>query len=160
TSGTLSFTVADTTAPTITGAPSQVTVSTDANCQPPVPNLLPLVSATDNCTAPGSLAKSKSPPAGTLPAPGNYIFTITVADAAGNSSTATVALHVVDATAPTIISAPSQVTASVGADCQAAVPNVLGSVVASDNCTAAGSLTKSQSPAAGTLLGAGQHNIT
>src|SRR5882724_5660704 len=51
-------------------------------------------------------------------------------------------------------------TASSGANCQAAVPNVLGQVVASDNCAAPGAIALSQSPVAGTLVGLGPHTIT
>jgi len=157
--GSLSFTVADTTAPTITSAPSLVSASAGANCQGTVPNVTGQVVASDNCTAAGSLTVSQNPTAGTLLGVGQYNIIVTVTDAAGNSATTTVVLKVADTTAPTITSAPGLVTAPAGANCQGVVPNVTGQVVASDNCTAAGSLTISQSPTAGTLLGVGQYNI-
>jgi hypothetical protein len=40
------------------------------------------------------------------------------------------------------------------------VPNVMGGVSVSDNCSGASAITLSQSPAAGTLVGIGTHTIT
>src|SRR6185369_10538032 len=141
-------------------APSLVTVTAGANCQGTVPDVTGQVVASDNCTAAGSLTISQSPAAGTLLGVGQYNIIVTVTDAAGNSATTTVDLKVADTTAPTVTSAPSLVTVTAGANCQGVVPDVTSQVVASDNCTAAGSLTVSQSPAAGTLLGVGQYNLT
>src|SRR5439155_13660222 len=45
-------------------------------------------------------------------------------------------------------------------NCQAAVPNVLGGVTVSDDCSAGGAITLSQWPVAGTLVGVGAHAIT
>src|SRR5204863_4463880 len=64
-----------------------------------------------------------------------------------------------DNTAPTVI-CPADSGASADANCQAAVPDVLGGVSVSDNCSAAGAITLSQSPTAGTLVGPGTYTIT
>src|SRR5207253_555142 len=69
-------------------------------------------------------------------------------------------LKIVDTTAPVILSAPSSVTVSVGANCQGTVPNLLANVLANDNCTPAGQLVLSQSPAAGMMLGKGSYPVT
>ncbi len=63
-------------------------------------------------------------------------------------------------TAPPVISdcGPNQ-TVSADANCQATVPAFTGMVVASDNCTAEGELSITQSPTAGTLLGLGDHVV-
>src|SRR5262249_42970498 len=45
-------------------------------------------------------------------------------------------------------------------NCQGVIPNVLGGVVATDNCTPGGSLVMSQSPSAGTIVGTGPHTVT
>jgi probable HAF family extracellular repeat protein len=59
-----SFSVADTTAPTIVSTPAPITVSADANCQGAVPNVLPEVVAADNCTPTNQLVMTQSlPPA-------------------------------------------------------------------------------------------------
>src|SRR5207245_10940830 len=55
---------------------------------------------------------------------------------------------------------PARTTATGAANCQAAVPNVLSGVTVSGGCAGAGSITLSQSPAAGTLVGLGAHTIT
>jgi hypothetical protein len=69
-------------------------------------------------------------------------------------------VSVVDSQAPVITSAPASLSVAAGADCAATVPNVVSSIVATDNCTAANELTVTQSPAAGTVLNSGQHEIT
>src|SRR5262249_57486280 len=58
------------------------------------------------------------------------------------------------------VSCPAGPSASADGTCQAAVPNVLGGVTVSDNCSGAAQITVSQSPAAGTLVGLGPHTIT
>ncbi|HWW02087.1 MAG TPA: PKD domain-containing protein [Candidatus Acidoferrum sp.] len=154
------FVVADTTAPTIVSVPAPITVSADANCQAAVPNVLPSVVATDNCTPANQFGMVQNPPAGTVVGSGQYTITVKVADAAGNSSTATVPFQVVDTTAPTIVSVPAPITVSADANCQASVPNVLANVVATDNCTPADQLVMVQNPPAGTIVGSGQYSIT
>jgi hypothetical protein len=85
--------------------------------------------------------------------------TISASDAAGNSASATVALTVADSTPPAIVSVPGPISLSTDDHCQAVVPNVVSTVVATDNCTPANQLLISQSPAAGTLIGTGQQTI-
>ncbi|HWX21348.1 MAG TPA: HYR domain-containing protein [Candidatus Binatia bacterium] len=154
------FTVADTTSPVIVSTPAPLTVSAAANCQGVVPNVLGNIVATDNCTPANQLAITQSPAAGTPLGTGAHIITVTVADAAGNSSTANVSVTVADTTAPSILNTPGPITISADAHCQAAVPNVLPNVAAADNCTPANQLAMSQSPAAGTVVGTGQYTIT
>jgi hypothetical protein len=156
----VSFNVVDTTAPTITSTPGPITVSPSANCQAAVPNLVPNVVATDNCTPANQLVITQSPAAGSSLGLGQHTITITVKDASGNASSADVSFKVVDTTAPTITSTPGPITVSPSANCQAAVPNLAPNVVATDNCTPANQLVITQSPAAGTLVGVGQHVIT
>ena len=86
-----------------------------------------------------------------------HTIMVTATDDAGNSATCTTTFTVVDATPPTV-NCPAGTSANANANCQAPIPNVLGGVTASDNCDT--SLTLSQSPAAGTLVGLGMHTIT
>ena len=158
--GTLSFSVVDSTAPGIVSVAGPISVSVGANCQAAIPGVTTAVVATDNCSAANQLTFSQNPVVGTSVGLGQHTVAVTVSDPAGNTASANVLVNVVDATAPTIVSAPLSVTVSVGNSCQGAVPNVLGDVVATDNCTAAGQLTVTQSPAAGTLLATGPHTIT
>src|SRR5439155_23174757 len=76
--------------------------------------------------------------------------TITVKDAANNMTTCTADITVVDTTAPTITTCPASRNVSADGTCTGHIPNLVPEVVANDNCTASGSLTITQSPAAGT----------
>ncbi len=62
-------------------------------------------------------------------------------------------------TTPPIVTCPAPTSVSADATGQAAIPNVLPAVAASDNVTPAASLTITQSPAAGILVGVGTHTI-
>ena len=86
------------------------------------------------------------------------MIVVTVADAAGNVSSCTSTFSVVDKTPP-IVTCPAAATVAADAGCKAAVPNFLANLAASDNCTPAGQLVKTQNPAAGTLLGLGAYSV-
>jgi len=156
----VSFKVADTTAPTILSGLDSRTVSTDAQCQGTVPNVLAGLLVSDNCTPANQLVMIQNPAAGSKLPAGSSIIAVTIVDAAGNTNSAHVPLNIVDTTAPSITGMPEAFTLSVGSDCQAVVPNILGSVTATDSCTPANLLLKSQSPTAGTLIGVGNYQMT
>jgi hypothetical protein len=156
----VSFKVVDLTAPAILSVPDALKAAADANCQAPVPNVLSGVVASDNCSSANELALTQNPAAGTLVDRGQHTIVVTVKDASGNSAAASVSFSVIDTTAPTILNTPAALTAAAVANCEGTVPNVLSGVVAFDNCTAAEQLVKTQSPAAGTPVGTGQHSIT
>jgi len=102
-----------------------------------------------------SITVSQSPP-GPYPL-GTTHVTLTVTDSKGAFSACAADVTVVDTQMP-VISCPAGTTAIAGDNCMAAVPNVLPGVAASDNCD--NSLTLSQNPPAGALLGLGTHIIT
>src|SRR6185503_7012332 len=151
---TTAFTVVDATPPSVT-CPAGTSANADANCQAAIPNVLGGVTATDNCDP--TLALSQSPAAGTLVGPGVHTITVTATDDANNSNTCTTTFNVVDSTPPSV-TCPAGTSANADANCQAAIPNVIPGVTATDNCDP--SLALSQSPAAGTLVGLGTHTIT
>jgi len=59
-----------------------------------------------------------------------------------------------------IVSSPVLGVISADVNCQAAVPNVISQIVATDNCTPVNGLVITQNPVAGTLVGLGQNTIT
>src|SRR5207249_9487641 len=134
-------------------------VSADANCQAVLPNVLDGVIVSDTCAGAGAITLIQSPAAGTLLGAGTHIITVTATDEAGNSWTCTTTFTVNDTTVPSV-SCPAPTSASADAGCHAAVPNVLGGVTATDNCSGTNGITLSQSPAAGALVGLGAHIIT
>src|SRR5439155_147578 len=155
---TTTFTVNDNTAPTVVCSPVPG-ASADGNCQAAVPSVMGGVSVNDNCSAPSAIILSQSPTAGTMVGLGTHTITVTATDAAGNSATCTTTFTVSDNTAPTVVCSPVP-GASADANCQAAVPNVMGGVSVSDACSAPSAIILSQSPTAGTMVGLGTHTIT
>src|SRR5204862_382204 len=147
---TTSFVVTDNTAPTVVCSATPSAFA-DANCQATVPNVLGGVSVSDNCTPTNAITLTQSPLAGTLLGLGTNTITVTATDAAGNSASCTTSFVVTDNTAPTVICAATP-SAFADANCQAAVPNVLGGVSVSDNCNPTNAITLTQSPLAGTLV--------
>lgn len=151
---TCDFTVTVTApaAPTIVTCASNKAVPVDANCEGVIPNLLSEVTTT-GC----NVTTSQSPAAGSVVGAGIYIVVITAENTAGEATcSATVTVD----TTPPVITCPAGTSASANSNCQAPVPNVVGGVTASDNCTDAGSLTITQNPAAGTLVSVGATTIT
>jgi hypothetical protein len=154
---TVSITVNDTVAPVI-NAPANVTVNTGAGattCGRVVTEAqLGTATATDNAGS-VSIARSGVPASNVFPV-GTTTITYTATDNAGNSSTATQTVTVIDNTAPTITVPPPTSTNADGTG-HATIPNVVAGTTASDNC---GPVTVTQSPLAGTVVGAGTHTIT
>ncbi len=114
--------------------------------------------AANTCDGPVTITRSGVPSGNNFPV-GMTTITYTGTDPAGHTGTATQTVTVTDNTPPTV-SAPAPTSASADASCQAAIPNVVAGSSASDNCTPAGSITITQSPAAGSMVGLGPHTIT
>src|SRR5205823_5573399 len=152
------FTVTDATVPTVS-CPAPTSASADGGCQAAVPNVLGGVRASDSCSGTNGITLVQSPAAGTLVGLGANTITVTATDAAGNSATCTTTFTVNDTTVPSV-NCPAPTSANADGSCQAAVPNVLGGVRASDSCSGTNGITLSQSPTAGTLVGLGAHTIT
>ncbi len=90
---------------------------------------------------------------------GTTTVNLRAVDNAGNVSSLVTQVVKLDVTKPNV-SCPVVADAQANASCQAAIPNVTSGVVASDNLTPVGSLVITQTPAAGTMVGLGTHNIT
>jgi len=103
---TVVFTVVDSTGPTFTLVPAAVTAYTGSGATTCDTTVDPgMATATDNCSA---VTITRSPSGNTFPV-GNTTITWTATDVAGNNSTATQIVTVVDNTPPTI-SCPSDIT--------------------------------------------------
>jgi len=146
----------------VVNCPADITVSADAGECGAVVNYDP--TATDNC---GVVSNGTDIASGTFftVADSPTTVTYTATDAAGNSSSCTFTVTVVD-NEPPALNCPADVVMNTSAsggtyDCEATVPDFIPGLIAgtdgsfSDNCTA----TPVQSPAPGTAWG-GSHQST
>jgi hypothetical protein len=108
TSQTVTVNVVDVTGPAIVVNPAAVTVTLNANGVGSITNAQVVSSVSDNCTAAPSVVIT--PNVFTCADLGQQMVTIFATDAAGNISTTTKLITVVDASAPVIVSAPQNVT--------------------------------------------------
>lgn len=149
-------------APVANAGPDQ-TVPTDSNCQAVVTLSGSDSSDPDGDTLTyvwnGSFGSITGLTAVVTMERGTHEVTLTVTDKFKVSVSDTVTITVADQTPP-VVTVPASYTVNAGADGLGLVPNVMADVVASDNCTAAGSLNKLQSPFSGTPVAAGTHEIT
>ena len=153
---TCTFTVnkQDNTPPTITCPPAQ-TLTLGAGCQATLPDYTGLATANDNCPVTISQAPA---PSSTVTGVGSMTVTLTATDAGGNTATCTFTVNKVDNTPPTISCPPTQ-TLTLGAGCQATLPNYTGLATTSDNCST--SITVDQAPMPGTTVsGVGTMTVT
>jgi hypothetical protein len=145
--------VVDNTPPMVNCPANIVTTTAPGQCSAVVS--YPVPTASDNCP---SVMVSCNPASGSTFAKGTTVVNCTATDASGNTASCSFTVMVNDNEPPTV-SCPAGTTVSANASCQALIPDVRGGVTALDNCTPAASLTKSQSPTAGSLVGLGTHTI-
>jgi gliding motility-associated-like protein len=135
-------TVTDTEDPTIT-CPADVVTVTNTGCTATGVALgTPTVG--DNC---GTNAPTNDAPAAYPVGVTNVTWTLT--DAAGNAATCIQTVTVTDGENPNIVSCPPNDVVSSDATCGYLMPDYIGLVVATDNCTLTGDLVISQDPIAG-----------
>jgi uncharacterized repeat protein (TIGR01451 family) len=135
--------------------PSNITASNDAGqCGAVVNYAAPTVS--DNCAGAGPAVCS--PATGSFFPKGTTTVNCTVTDAGGNASSCAFTVTVLDAQAPTITACATNKTLSTNGGNQIALPDLAGEVTATDNCP--GSLSITQSPAAGTMVSIGNTAVT
>jgi hypothetical protein len=149
---TLSVTVRDSIAPALGGVFAPLVVPTGVGGSAVLPDYVPQLVAVD---AVGVASVVQSPVAGTSRAPGPCTVSLTATDAAGNASQTSFVVQVVDATPPDA-SPPAggfaPLVLNTGVAGTVALPDYSIQVVASDNV---GVTSITQSPAAGSLVGAG-----
>ncbi|MBL7950886.1 MAG: HYR domain-containing protein, partial [Flavobacteriales bacterium] len=153
---TCSFTVTvvDISAPVIVGCPSNVSVNADAACTATATWTVPTF--TDNCTG-GSITRTAGPAPGSAFPIGTNTVTYTAMDAAGNPSTCSFTVTVVDVAAPTIAGCPSNISVNADAACTASASWTAPTV--SDNCSGA-TITQTSGFASGSTFPIGTNSIT
>src|SRR3989344_3143038 len=141
------FVFLDTIQPIIV-CPADQTVPANASCLYTLHDFLPSASATDNCTASGSLIYDQLPVVGTDLVLGVHTIDLSARDDAGNTGTCSFLLTVVDSTPPTV-NCPVYYTVPANALCIAHVGDLTAAATVSDNCTTVSALFSfSQVPAA------------
>lgn len=137
-------TVSDTEDPSI-NCPANISRGTDAGvCTAVVTWTAPV--ASDNCP---NVTVTCTPASGATFPIGDSTVVCIVTDQAGNADTCSFVVTVSDDEAPAITCIADQ-TIFADTSCEATLPNFIGMVTASDNCTASPTIT--QSPAAGTVV--------
>lgn len=94
-------TVVDRTRPSV-GCPGPVTAYANSVCTATIPNVIPGVTASDNCTPSGALGLVETPAAGTVVGLGTFPISVTATDGSGNTGSCSTSLTVLDTTKPSI----------------------------------------------------------
>jgi hypothetical protein len=156
-------TVVDAQAPVIAGCPSDVLVNTGANattCDAIATWIEP--TATDNCTATGSLVWTKNHNPGDIFPVGTTKVTYTATDASGNvSNVCSFNVIVTDNTIPVLAACPGNITVFTGTGattCNATATWI--EPTASDNCTSSANLVWTKSHTPGSVFAAGTTTVT
>ena len=89
---------------------------------------------------------------------GDYELTYRVSDAAGNEATLARTVTVRDTTPP-VIECPPAMNLAADGSCQAEIPDLATGLVVSDACSDPAEIIVGQTPAAGSLVGLGSHDI-
>lgn len=150
----ITLTLIDDMAPVIS-CPNDTVVNIDANCNMVVPDVSGWIQANDNCTAIGDLVFNQVPAIGSVNQ-GQTSVDLVVLDEAGNSASCTIVLVPDDAIAPQI-TCPAPVSINIGTACEDVLQDYTALATVTDNCP--GWIVE-QSPAPGTTLLAGSHNVT
>jgi HYR domain len=161
---TFNITFRDVTPPVISGCPGNITVFTGlgrTTCNQVATWIPP--TATDACL---HLANQTQPitgnfaPGATFPV-GVTTVTYTATDVAGNTSTCSFTVTVVDNTAPVITGCPGNISVNTGAGRTTCDQTATWTEpTATDNCTAVGSLIRTRSHAPGTVFPVGTTTVT
>jgi CshA-type fibril repeat protein len=156
---TCSFTVTinDVTVPVVNCLPTQEIVL-EGTCADLMPNYTALASSSDNC---GITSLTQSPAAGTaITAAGSpYTVTLTATDAAGNSSTCSFLVNVIDSN-PIEINCAAAQNLELDVNCSAILPDYRNLIASTDLCGTPG-ITITQTPAPGTVVnGVGTMTVT
>lgn len=148
----------DNIAPSITCLSAQ-TLVLGATCNTVLPDYRSTMTITDNVTASNLITRTQSPAPGTnYTGAGSVTVTITATDGSSNVSTCTFTVNRVDQTAPVVTCPSNQSLISAS---PVVWPDYRSMATFTDNCTATGSIVKSQTPVPGSAVtGAGNQTVT
>lgn len=144
------LTVQDGTLPVINCPSSPITTPVNGQCLAQVGNLVPLVSATDNCTASSLLVLAQNKPA-TLLFSDTITVLMTAADLNGNIGSCTIFITAIDTLAP-VVTCLADTSLAISGSCSMTIPNLTGTHSAVENCTPSNLLTITQNPLPGTVV--------
>lgn len=155
----VTVTVEDQTNPVIADCVNDTRIEAVDGCSVILPDFRIQVMATDNCTSADNLVVTQAPIEGTILTVGTHPLTIVVADVAGNQSSCVATIRVVDLNAPEIVACAGDQTLTVSDSCETTIPDLTGSISATDDCDTTSLLSVTQSPAAGTSVTLGDHQV-
>ena len=156
TSSVATVTVLDTTPPTISLlVPSNQTTNANASCQATVPDFRGSVGWVDCSGYVQSIGQTPAP--GTVVGLGSTLITLSVTDGSNNVASTNLNLTVLDVTPPNILTCATNMTIALGNFATTTLPDLRGQIVATD---CGSSVTVSQSPAPGTVIGIGATTVT
>lgn len=138
--------VIDGTNPTIS-CPGIQTEYVDENCESTVGDYISMASVSDNCTSIGNLTITQSPIPTSIFSSLETI-TLTVIDEAGNSSFCDFNIVGIDTTRPEIV-CPVDFDVAIDGNCDYLIPDLIGDVLGSDNCSVFADMTVTQNPVGG-----------
>jgi hypothetical protein len=148
-------TVNDTTDPVLVNCPGNQAEDFNDDCEFIISDYISEfgISATDNCSAPGSITVTQTPAAGT-PITGPITVIVEATDQNGNTISCSFDVVPADVTAPWIVGCPTNQSVSLTGACNYILPDYMDvfSMDATDNCTPYGSVFMWQDPAAGTVI--------
>ncbi len=153
---TFNVQIVDNTDPVITSTHNDKSINANVNCQASLPDYASEIIATDNCD--NNLTITQNPIAGTTISGISNTVTLTVSDDAGNFDEVSFNVAVVDNSAPVITSIHNDKSIDAESNCEASLPDYIGSVIATDNCD--NNLDITQNPAAGTIISGSTNTIT
>jgi gliding motility-associated-like protein len=156
-SGSCSFTltVVDTEAPSIT-CPANQEQEANSTCNINLDDYTGDAVATDNCSNSSNITITQSPAIGSVHSgAGNTVtVTLTATDEASNFETCNFTVEIIDTTSPSL-TCPANTIVNPGANCEYEMIDFTNQVGATDNCSAFGDITITQSIPVGTILNSG-----
>lgn len=161
---TINVKLTDKSPPIITACPSPVVIPAGNDCKGTMPDLLGQLQVSDRFQPLTALLKKQTPePGALLPAPGPHAVTFTVTKSVGNGTLSQSQCQTtisVDPSAPSITRCVQPFTLDADASGRVSLPDLRGEVSVTDGCNPGGAISKTQSPAPGSLLTPGQHIVT